>query len=291
MNETRGTALRGGIAVHCMALHRRVALALAVLGATTAAGWAKGYMTPGFQTKTSRPMTLALLPPHAEVIKEKAVMTDDMPEESAALEREAAQALKAQLEERGYAVKVLTPADIARNPGVKDLVRKVNERYDEEWSKILRRPKQVREKRYRPGDDVVRLASALKVQGVVVTRIQAVGVSKGKATMRYFSNSAAPHSYARVDFGVLEGKAGFVEGYFFGYENTSLGQILKKPALVMGQAVEHAAKTYPAADEAREAAEPAAVPARAADDAADESAIEDFEVLLKDSAGAGSQKH
>jgi len=258
--------------------------ALVLAGAATAAH-AKGYMTPGFQAKTSRPMTLALLPPHAEVIKEKVVMTDDMPKEAAALEREAALALKAGLEAKGYSVRLITPEEVQQNAAARDLIKKVQERYDEEWGKILYKPKQVRDKRYQGGDQVLRLCALLKVQGLAVARVQAVGVSKGKATLRYFSSSSQPHSYARVDVGILEGKQGYVEAYFNGYENTSLGQILKKPALVMGQASGHALRKYPEAAEARMVEEAASD--GDADEAADETAIRDFEVLTGGSKGTG----
>ena len=253
------------------------AAAAVVLLLAVAAAHARGYMTAGFQARTTRPMTLALLPPHAEVIKEKAVMTDDMPKEAAALEHEAALALKKGLEARGYGVRLVSPDDLRQDAATRTLVKKVQERYDEEWGKIIHKPKQVRERRYQGGDDVLRLCALLKVQGLVVARIQAVGVSKGKATLRYFASSAQPHSYARLDVGILEGKQGYVEAWFNGYENTSLGQILKKPALVMGQVSTQALKKYPAATEARVVTEAAAD--GDADDAADESAIRDFEVL------------
>ena len=42
----------------------------------TDAAEARAYMTPGFSTGEERPMRLALLPPHADFIKAKAVMTN-----------------------------------------------------------------------------------------------------------------------------------------------------------------------------------------------------------------------
>ncbi len=240
---------------------------------------ARGYMTAGFLGKKSRPLTLALLPPHAEVIKEKVVMTDDMPQEAAALEREAARAMKAGLEEKGYRVRIVTPEEVAKSAGLRVLVKKVNDRYNEEWGKILWHPKKIREHRYQGGGDVLQLCGLLKVQGVALVRIQAVGVSKGKATLRYFAGSNAPHSYARIDLGVLEGKQGFVEAYFNGVEGTSLGQILKKPALVMGQATGHALRKYPGSDEVR-AVEEVAQSKGDDDGPADESVVKDFEVLV-----------
>ncbi|HEU4403435.1 MAG TPA: hypothetical protein VFT43_15155 [Candidatus Polarisedimenticolia bacterium] len=254
------------------------AVTLVVCLVSAAAAYARGYMTPGFLARKSRPMRVAVLPPHAEFIKEKAIMTDQMVQESAALENEAAQALKTQLEAKGYKVRILTPQEISRTAGLNPLVKKLNDRYEEEWSKMMYKPKKVRESRYTTGDDALRLCALLKVDGVAIVRVQAVAASKGKAVLRYFANSSAPHTYARVDLGVIDARQGIIQGYFSGYENTSLGQLVKKPALVMGQATEHALKKYPESAEVRVVEEAVA----SADDKenGEGDPVGDFEVLL-----------
>jgi hypothetical protein len=151
------------------------------------------------------------------------IMTDQMLSEAATLESEAATALKTQLEAKGYKVRIATPQEIAKTAGLAAVVRKVNTRYEEEWSKLVSAIAAATA-------EAVKLCAMLRADGVVVTRMVAVGVSKGKATMRAIFGSNAPHSYARIDFGVVEGRQGFIEGYFIGYENTSLSQLTKKPA-------------------------------------------------------------
>jgi len=263
------------------------ALVILACFASALAVYARGYMTPGFRAKKSRPATVVVLPPHAEFIKEKVIMTDQMVSEAAALEAEAAKSIKAQLEARGYKVRILAPQALDKNPNLRTLVKKLNDRYNEEWSRMVRRPKKVRERRYIVGADVVRLCSFLKVDGVAVARIQAVGVSKGKATMRWVAGSNAPHSYARMDVSILEGRQGGVEGYFFGFENTSLSQMAKKPAVVMGQVAENSLKKYPASTEVEEVSETDAVAAADDSDAGDnEDAVKDFEALLGPGQGA-----
>lgn len=111
-----------------------------------------------------------------------------------ALENEAFAARKAMLEAKGYKVRALMPQEITRNSALNAHARKLNDRYDEEWSKIVRRPKKVREHRYTAGEAAVRLCAFLKVDGVAVARIQAVGVSKGKATMRAIFGSPSATS-------------------------------------------------------------------------------------------------
>ena len=263
------------------------ALVILACFASALAVYARGYMTAGFRTKKSRPATIVVLPPHAEFIKEKVIMTDQMVSEAAALEAEAARSIKAQLETRGYKVRILAPQALDKNPNLRALVKKLNDRYNEEWSRMVQRPRKVRERRYIVGADVVRLCSFLKVDGVAVVRIQAVGVSKGKATMRWVAGSSAPHSYARMDVGILEGRQGGVEGYFFGLENTSLSQMTKKPAVVMGQVAENSLRKYPASTEVEEVSETDAAAVTDDRDGGDnEDAVKDFEALLGQKQGA-----
>ena len=268
------------------------AFALTVLA--PAAAQARGYMTTGFRTMKSRPMNIAVLPPHAEFIKSKVVMTDQMVAESAALEREAGVALRTNLEVLGYKVRLLTPQDLERDARLRVLVVKVNDRFAEEWGKMVYRPRAVKQERYSAGEDAVRLASVLKVDGIAVARVVAVAETKGKAVLTGFMNMGAPpqRTYGRVDVGILNGKLGRVEGFFTGMEATSLGQLTSKPAKVMGQATENALSRYPASTEADEVPEDIPVPAsetRKKGEAAppdDEAAIRDFEVLIKGSGAA-----
>ena len=275
-------------------LGRRLLAAAALMLLAPAAAQARGYMTTGFRTMKARPMTIAVLPPHAEFIKSKVVMTDQMVAESAALEREAGVALRTNLEVLGYKVRLLTPQDLERDARLRVLVVKVNDRFAEEWGKIVYRPRAVKQERYTVGEDAVRLASVLKVDGIAVARVVAVAETKGKAVLTGFMNMGAPpqRTYGRVDVGILNGKLGRVEGFFTGMEATSLGQLTNKPAKVMGQATENALSRYPASTEADEVPEDIPVPAsetRKKGEAAppdDEAAIRDFEVLIKGSGAA-----
>lgn len=262
-------------------------VALLACAVSTATVYARAFMSNGFRAKTARPVRLAILPPHAEFIKDKMIMTDQMVAEAAALELNAGASLKAQLEIKGYQVRIITPQDIARVPGLQATVRKVNGRFEEEWSKMVYRPKKIREHRYTLDREAVKLCAMLRADGVVIARVQAVGVSKGKATMRAIFGSNAPHSYARIDFSVVEGKQGFIEGYFIGYENTSLSQLTKKPARVMEQATGNALKRYPAKDEALEVRD-VAVEA-SSDDEGGTDPVGDFEALLKKGSAQGQK--
>ncbi len=265
---------------------RFMLLVLLIGFASAAAVYARGWMTPGFRNKQARPLRLALLPPHADFIKSKIVMTDQMLSESAALEREASLALKSQLEEKGYAVRLLAEAELAKNPALRQLAVKVNDRFGEEWSKMVRYPRGVKQKRHTCGEDAVRLASLLKVDGLAVVRIIAVGQTKGRATFSAIMNLGSPSqtSYARLDLGVINGRQGQVEAFFSGYEPSSLSQLTKKPSKVMGQASENALHRYPGVNDVDDVVDDEVAPAAqrkgSRGDAEDEAAIQDFEALL-----------
>lgn len=271
---------------------RRIA-ALVVLAsaASVAAAHAAGYMTPGFRSKESRPLSIVLLPPRAEFIKAKAVMTSQMVKESEALEVEGAQAIVADLESKGYRARILSVEEMDGTPGLRDLVRRVDDRYQEEWSKILRKPGKVKEGRYSLGEDVLKICSMLKSDGIALGRIQAVGSTAGKAALTSILSGGrlVAQSYARLDLSVVEGSAGQVEAYFTGVHHATLKKLLNAPAEVMAKASKKALRKYPGATEVRAAVRAAAGGKADAsegwggdEDDEGETAIEDFEALLGD---------
>jgi hypothetical protein len=263
---------------------RPIALALAMgLAAATPAG-AKAYMTPGFLDKTTRPMILAALPPHAEFIKQQAIMTAELVKEAAALEDAANRSVAAALQEKGYAARAVTMQEIESTPGLKEIVRRIDTRYDEEWDKAMRKPREARKGRYSIGDDAVAACSLLKVDGIVMSRIVAVGHSGGAQAMTIILSfgQAYAQSYARISLSVIEGKAGGVEGHFNGLKYTTTGGLLKKPDKVMADLVENAIGDYPDARTikvAKNAAPHEKEPAANSADS-DDAAIADFETAL-----------
>lgn len=260
-------------------------LVLASALCATGPALAREYMTAEFLTRSPRPMTLAVLPPHAEFIKAKAVMTAEMIEEAGALEVEAGKAITTMLESKGYKVRLLTPADYDTTHGLRELITSLNGRYNEEWGKILRKRRDVRYGRYSTGEEAVKLSALLHVDGLVVSRIVAVGHTGGRQalTMILSLGQAYAQSYARMGLSVLDGRNGRVEGYFEGMRNCTTGGLVKKPAKVMTDLAEVTLDDYLAATEvktprksqgevqAKEESEPES----------DEAAISDFEAILQ----------
>jgi len=234
---------------------RRVsrAAAVGVLLVVGAADGARGAMTDGFRTMKSRPMIVAVLPARAEFIRARAVVTEDMRGECAALEREAAVAVRTNLEMLGYQVRLLTTQDLEKDGSLRELVGAVNGRFGTEWKSIVRGTDTVKQGRAAAGDDAARLAAHLGVQGLAVARVVAVtqGDGDGKASPLAPGGAAAAGtaSYGRLDVGILSGKAGRIEAFFTGMEGASLGQLTGRPAKVMGRAAEEAFSACPASTE------------------------------------------
>jgi hypothetical protein len=272
-------------------LIRSAAVVLAA-GLSIPALFARASMTPGFRGRTSRPMRLAILPPHAEFIKAKVVMTDQMTAETLALEDEAARAIETRVRALGYEVKQVREADLTKNPALRRLVVAVNERYGEEWGRILNHPRGVKQNRYTLGADVVKLCAFLKVDGLILSRQVAYANTKGKAFLSGMMNLGAPSqtSYLFLDAAVLNGRTGQVEGYFRGYESSSLGQLTKKPDKVTAQACDKAFSRYPAATVAEAIDEDEAPAAKDQGEVSDDAAIADFEALLGKKSGGAPAK-
>jgi len=268
-----------------------VVLVLATAFAAAVPAVAREYMTAEFLTKAPRPMTVAVLPPHAEFIKAKAVMTAEMVSEAAALEDEGARAITAMLESKGYKVRLVTPADFETTRGLRELVTSLNGRYNEEWGKILQDKTEVRYGRYGTGEEAVKLASLLHVDGLVVARVVAVGNTGGRQALTLILSlgGAYAQSYARMGLGVLDGRTGRVEGYFEGMRNCTTGSLVKKPAKVMTDLAENTLNDYLAASEVKKPRK-SQLEAQAKDDepepAPDEAAISDFEAILKQKGSA-----
>jgi len=265
-----------------------IVVAVTLLAGVVLAGapaLAREYMTAEFLTRSPRPMVVAVLPPHAEFIKAKAVMTAEMVKEAGALEDEAAKAITAMLESKGYKARLVTPADFDATPGLRELVTSLNGRYNEELSKILRDRKEVRYGRYGTGEDAIKLASLLRVDGLVLARIVAVGNTGGRQALTIILSlgQAYAQSYARMGLSVLDGRSGRVEGYFEGMRNCTTGKLVKKPAEIMTDLTEVTLDDYLAASETKKPkkSQGEVLAKDEAEPKSDEAAISDFEAILQ----------
>ena len=206
------------------------------------------FMTPEFRRGLSEEsflMTLALLPPHAEFIRAKAVMTEQLVKECAALEDAAASWIAERLGDKGYTVRALAVEELEKNPELRDLVKRVNDRYGEEWARIVQRPDRIEFGRYSMGDDARKLCSLLDVEGLLLARIQAFTTTIGKGLVKELLRSESSEEYVSLDVSVVNGRTGAVEAYFFHARSSYFRELTKKPNRVMKVVSKETLCNYP----------------------------------------------
>jgi hypothetical protein len=279
---------------------RRVlpAIAVGVLLLVPAAARARGTMSPGFRSVKSRPMSVAVLPAHAEFIQGRQVVTAQREKDCAALEREAGVAVRTNLEMLGYQVRLVTTQDLDREAGLRELYARVDGRFGDQWKALVRNPDALKQGSVTTGDDAARLADLLRVDGLALTRVVAVAPAEEKGAAKEAAKGAAKgppksptqgaglSSYGRVDVGIMSGKAGRIEAFFTGMQAATFGQLTGRPAKVMGRVTEEAFSLYPAATEPGRVRREIALPAsekesRGMVPSSEEAALRDFEALLK----------
>ena len=88
------------------------------------------YYTPEFARAEFRPRAMVLIPPMAEVVKNKVSSTEQMIEEAGVLEDATTLVLQQQMGALGYEINVLTVDAVNADPELQQMVRSFNERYD-----------------------------------------------------------------------------------------------------------------------------------------------------------------
>lgn len=240
---------------------------------------AKRIMSPGFRTDDERPKNVVLIPPHADFVKKKVLMTEQLVAECEALENSASSWIRKMLEDKGYTVRVLTVDEINADPELQETVRQVNDRYDEEWRKLIRKPKKLRLGRYELGDEARRLVARFGADGLLISRIQAVGASKGQKAMAYLLGGNP--GYARLDLSVVEAESGRVEAYFFFMVEAGYKSLTTKPDKKMMQVARGALRKYPKSSEILPPKHPSVAEQKAdEEDVSEEAVLADLEALL-----------
>lgn len=152
------------------------ALAFAVLGfAFAGSAQAEMHATAEFETGETRPVTVAVLPAHVAMSKQRMIRREAEVEESGVLEGHLTGAVAAGLSAKGYDVRVLTADEINADADLQNLVVEADRRFDELLGNVSRRlRKQIESRRYQAGDTVTELATRLGVDALAFTRMQIV---------------------------------------------------------------------------------------------------------------------
>ena len=207
------------------------------------------FMTPEFARGEFRPISMVLIPPLAEVTKDKVTTTESMVEEAAGLEDAAALVLRDQLRSKGYELRILSVDQVNADPVLQQMVRNMNERYDADIVQAMKKPKEIRSRRFNFGDEARILAARLDTDALIVSRIAASGATGGQKTMAVLIGGSL--GYAAISLGLVAGDNGDLEAFFDGVvANMSPEKLAHEPTEVMSKITATALKDFPAHDAA-----------------------------------------
>lgn len=192
----------------------KAAVVIGGLGGGVAA-FAAMHATPEFEAGATRPRTIVFLPPHAALVKQKVVKSEQQIEESAELATYLGANVEAEFKARGYDVRVLRPDEIAADPALQELVLDADRRYSEMLTQMrLRLPRQIGKRRYEAGDEMRLLAAKLGADAVGFAEIQIFAAAPGAAAVSILTGFGSAGSSTMVSISVIDGKTANIEAFF-----------------------------------------------------------------------------
>ncbi len=241
-------------------------IALASMLATTAQ--AAYRATAEFDAGSTRPVSIALIPVHATVIKAKVVESEQMVEESSELGEMLGDALAGILEHQGYLVKHVDAQEVNSDPQLQEYVVDANRRYDELSGQIRRN--KIKRRIYNAGDEIKLLASYLDVDAIAFTRLQVVAATGGRTAVALLLGIGSTGGTA-ASLSLFDGTTGDLEAQIVStYMGESAKSIEERPAAEMALIAASMLDDLPLAD-----------PALRAETGADEDVLKDLESLLE----------
>ena len=234
------------------------------------------YATPEFESGATRPVSIAFLPPHVDVIKRKVVQSEQQIEESTEFADFLAASVEKEFAAQGYRVTVLTAAQVNADPALQELVVDADRRYSELLTQVRAKlPRQIKKRRYQAGDEMRLLAAKLGVDAVGFADMQIVAAAKGASAVALLTGIGAAGSSTMLSVSIIDGRSANIEAFFVppalrrgsiaGYD-----AIMADPAGKIAEVAEMSLRDLPVADAS----------ARAPAKGKDEDVISDVESLL-----------
>jgi hypothetical protein len=150
------------------------------------------HATEEFESGATRPVSIALLPPHVELTKQGVIRRHAEVEESGELEGHLLSAVAAELQSHGYQLTILSADAINTDPRLQEMVVDGNRRFTEFLGRIRgRMSKQVRGRRHTAGDEMKLLAARLGVDALAFTRMQMVAPGAGAQALRFLGGGGS----------------------------------------------------------------------------------------------------
>lgn len=187
--------------------------AIAMAGACAAN--AAMHATQEFEQGTTRPRSIAFLPPQAMLIKQKIVQTEQQIEESGELANYLGSSVEAAFRAQGYDVRVLTPEEVSADPELQELVLDASRRYSEMLTQLRARlPRQIAKRRYQAGDEMRLLAAKLGVDAVGFAEIQIFAAAPGASAVSILTGFGSAGSSTLLSVSVIDGTTANIEAFF-----------------------------------------------------------------------------
>ena len=227
------------------------AIVLCVFMLSGRSAWAELHATEEFESGATRPVTIAFLPAHVELVKQRMIRREAQVEEAGALESHLSLAIASEFMARGYDVRILSADAINTDSRLQELVVDADRRYGEMLTNVSARfKKKVAERRYNAGDSMKLLAAHLGVDAIGFVRMQLVAAGKGVQVM----NMGMGGTQTMLSVSVIDGTTSDIEAYitlpilrrgkmFGGYED-----VMKDPDVEMARFASATLDDLPDAD-------------------------------------------
>jgi hypothetical protein len=147
---------------------------------------AEMHATEEFESGASRPVTIALLPAHVSLQKQRMIRREAQVDEAGDLEAHLTTAVANGLVGKGYQIEVVTAARINADADLQALVVEADRRFDELLGNVSRKlRKQIETRKYHAGDTITLLADRLGVDAIGFVRMDIVANSKAIQALNF----------------------------------------------------------------------------------------------------------
>lgn len=179
-------------------------LALLAAGPALARIW---IQTDGYEDGTTRPVSIALLPPEASVSEQRVIKREALVEESTEFSVMFADALAESLRLQGYQVEIIDADRINTDPSLREAVIDARRRHEEMLVGV--KAKEIRRRQYEGSEQARILASYLGVDAIGFATLNVVGAKGGKKAMGILLGGGTGGSSGMLD--LVDGVSGHLE--------------------------------------------------------------------------------
>jgi hypothetical protein len=202
--------------------------------------------TPEFEAGSTRPVSIALLPPQASVATQRLVTTEAQVDDSLRYARIYMAQVAALLEDQGYLVQIVDADRVNADPRLQEYVVDSNRRYDELAQQV--RPRRIKKRLYNAGDEARALADYLNVDALGFARLTVVGATGGKIAMSVLLGGSMGGSFGTLS--LVDGHSGDLEAHLMGAGGNSARKFEEDPDGMIARITENLVRGLPNADPA-----------------------------------------